>query len=158
MPLWVLFIIRQHRRFKVHVVELTPSIPLRFPLMSHYVDGFVLPLPSANTEAYREMATKASAIWIEHGALSYRECLLDDPAAEKMVRFPEMAGCAEGETVIFAFVTYRDRAHRDEVNAKIMTNPRMQELCSGSEGGTSPFDYTRMAYGGFTTLVERDAE
>ncbi len=119
--------------------------------MSKYVDGFVIPLPEKNVEAYREIAAKASKIWSEHGALEYRECLLEDPIDKDMVTFPHLASARPGETVVFAYITYESRAHRDEVNARVMADPRIHQLCCPED---SPFDYLRMAYGGFQTLVE----
>ncbi len=119
--------------------------------MSKYIDGFVLPIPTDKLETYRAMATKASAVWREHGALEYRECVLDDPTAEKLVPFPQLAGAKDGETVVLAYITYNSRTHRDEVNAKVMADPRLQEMCGS---GDMPFDMSRMAYGGFATLVE----
>lgn len=119
--------------------------------MSKYIDGFVLPLPKDKRENYRRIAEKASKIWREHGALEYRECVLEDPTAKDMVPFPQLAGVNPEETVVLAWIVYDSRAHRDEVNAKVMTDPRVHEMC-GSEG--MPFDCARMAYGGFETIVE----
>ena len=118
--------------------------------MSKYIDGFVLPLPKDKVETYRGIAEKAAAIWREHGALEYRECVLEDPEAKDLVAFPQLAGAREGETLVLAYITYQSRAHRDEVNAKVMADPRIHEACSS---GDVPFDYTRMAYGGFETIV-----
>jgi len=118
--------------------------------MSKYIDGFVLPLPKDKVETYREIADKAGKIWLEHGALEYRECVLEDPDAKELVSFPRLAGAREGETVVIATITFLSRAHRDEVNAKVMADPRIHEACSS---GDMPFDYTRMAYGGFQTIV-----
>lgn len=120
--------------------------------MSTYTDAFVLPLPTAKIDAYQKAATLAGAVWREYGALSYRECVLNDPDAKDMVSFPKLAGAQEGETVVVAFITYESREHRDAVNAKVMADPRIQEICGGPDGPV--FDYTRMAYGGFETIVE----
>jgi uncharacterized protein YbaA (DUF1428 family) len=122
--------------------------------MARYVDGFVLPLPKKNVEAYRKLARKAAKIWIEHGALEYRECLGEDLAHEGMRRFPELADVRRGETVVFAWILYRSRKHRDKVNAAIVADPRIAKMCA--EGGM-PFDFARMAYGGFEVLVEAKA-
>lgn len=124
--------------------------PDKLLTMANYVDGFVLPLARTSLDAYRKVAESAGRIWIEHGALEYRETVLEDPTAPEMVTFPQLAGLEEGETVVFAWITFRSRAHRDEVNARVMADPRIQTLCD-----ESLFDYTRMAYGGFTTLVEQ---
>ena len=119
--------------------------------MSKYVDGFVLPLPKNKVEVYRNIAENAAKIWREHGALEYRECALEDPTAKECVPFPQLANVKPDETVIFAWIVYESRAHRDEVNAKVMADPRITEM-SGEE--SMPFDGKRMAYGGFETLVE----
>ncbi len=120
--------------------------------MSRYIDGFVLPVPKDKLESYRDAASRAGALWKEHGALEYIEALGEDFEAGDMTPFPRMAGAGDGETVVFAWIAYRSRAHRDEVNAKVMADPRMKEICPGKDGPS--FDYTRMAYGGFETIVE----
>ncbi len=119
--------------------------------MSKYVDGFVIPVPKDKIETYRGIAEKASKIWMEYGALEYRECVLEDPTAQEVLAFPVLAGASPEETVVFAYITYDSRAHRDEVNAKVMADPRMNEMCTP---GDAPFDCKRMAYGGFQTIVE----
>ncbi len=121
--------------------------------MPNYVDGFVIPVPRDKMDEYKNMAEKAGKIWMEHGALDYRECVAEDTEAKDMVSFPALAGAKEGETVVFAYIVYESRAHRDEVNGKVMADPRIQEACPGSNGGEMPFDCKRMAYGGFTTIV-----
>ncbi|WP_336025499.1 DUF1428 domain-containing protein [Halobellus salinisoli] len=124
--------------------------------MERYVDGFVLPVPNEKLDAYREMAAEAGNIWIEHGALEYFEGVEDDmdPDTDGMsVRtFPQLAETGEDESVVFAFVVYESREHRDEVNAKVMDDPAMDP--NRSDGETEmPFDAERMAYGGFRSLV-----
>ena len=114
-----------------------------------YVDGFVLAVPKANIERYKAMATLAGKIWMEHGALQYCECAGDDLAIEGMISFAKIAKAKPGETVIFAWVVFKSRAHRDKVNAKVMKDPRLAKM--GPE--TMPFDCKKMAYGGFKTLV-----
>ena len=125
-----------------------------------YVDGFVLPVPEGKIDAYRAMAEKAGKIWKEHGALIYKECVLEDakpempedaPEACKITPFRDLAGAKSGETVIFAFIVYKSRAHRDEVNGKVMADPRMNGIC---DENNMPFDPSRMAYGGFKAIVE----
>lgn len=125
-----------------------------------YVDGFVLPVPEGEIDAYRQMAESAGKIWMEHGALQYKECVLEDAKPEtpedtpetcKITPFGELAGTKDGETVIFAFIVYKSREHRDEVNQKVMADPRMQEAC---DENNMPFDPSRMAYGGFKALVD----
>ncbi len=115
-----------------------------------YVDGFVLPVPKKNLAAYKKLALKASKLWREHGALEYRECVGDDLAVKMGVPFPKLAKAKPGETVVFAFVTYKSRAHRDQVNAKVMKDPRIMALCDPKK---MPFDCARMSYGGFKTIV-----
>lgn len=118
--------------------------------MPHYVDGFVLPVPKKNIPAYRKMAKVAAKVWIEHGALDYRECVGEDLDAKFGVAFTKLATVKKGETVVFAWITYKSRAHRDKVNAKVMKDPRLK--CD-MDPKKMPFDCARMAYGGFTTLV-----
>lgn len=117
--------------------------------MPQYVDGFVVPVPKDKLAAYSRIARKAGKIWREHGALDYRECVGDDLDVEGMVTFPRLAKTKPGETVVFAYIVFKSRAHRDRVNAKVMKDPRMD--CGGPEG--MPFDCRRMAYGGFKTFV-----
>lgn len=118
--------------------------------MAHYVDGFVLPVPSDNVEAYRRMARKAGRIWREHGALEYRECILDDSDVPAGVPFPRGIKARPGETVFFSWIVYKSRAHRDRVNAKVMKDPRLANM----DEKAMPFDCKRMIYGGFKTVVE----
>lgn len=119
--------------------------------MSRYVDAFLIPLPSQNVEQYKKIASQAGVIWKEHGALEYYECLADDLDCKDMVSFMRSADAKEGETVIIAWILYESKAKRDEVNAKVMADPRIANMMGPD---TVPFDYKRMAYGGFTTLVE----
>lgn len=121
--------------------------------MPLYVDGFVLPIHPEKLADYQAIATKASEVWKEHGALEYRECVLDDPECSEMTPFPALAGTQEGETVVLAYIVFESREHRDEVNAKVMADPRMQEFCPAASGKEPPFDFKRMAYGGFRTIV-----
>jgi uncharacterized protein YbaA (DUF1428 family) len=116
-----------------------------------YVDGFVLPVPKKNLKAYTRLAAQAGKIWKEHGALEYFECVGDDLAPECGVPFPKLAKVKPGETVVFAFIVYKSRAHRDRVNAKVMKDPRLAGMCGDKK---MPFDVKRMAYGGFKTLVD----
>ena len=116
-----------------------------------YVDGFVLPLPTANIERYREVATRCGEIWREHGALEFRECIADDVKPGKLTSFPQSVDLQEGETVIFSWIVYESRAKRDEVNDKVMKDPRMAELMKPE---AMPFDGKRMVYGGFDVLVD----
>ena len=117
--------------------------------MAHYVDGYVLPLPRRHLAAYRRIARKAGRIWREHGALEVRECVGDDLAPKWGLPFPRLVKLRPGETVLFSWIVFRSRAHRDRVNARVMKDPRLS-----STTAPMPFDVKRMAYGGFRTLVE----
>jgi uncharacterized protein YbaA (DUF1428 family) len=119
--------------------------------MPKYVDGFVIPLPKKNVEAYRKIATTCGKLWLEHGALDYRECIAEDVKPGKLTSFPQSVKLKKNELVVFSWIGYKSRKHRDRVNAKVMKDPRMQEIM---KMGPGPFDGKRMIYGGFETLVE----
>ena len=121
-------------------------------LMSHYIDGFLIPLPKENIEAYAALADKAGDIWKEHGALEYWECVADDLEVKDMVSFLQSANAGPDDTVIFAWAVFKSREHRDEVNAKIMADPRLHEMCNPERPN---FDFKKMAYGGFKTLIKK---
>ena len=116
-----------------------------------YVDGFVLPVPKKNLQAYRRIAQKAGKVWREYGALEYRECAGDDLDAKFGVPFTRMIKLKPGETVVFSWIVYKSRAHRDQVNAKVMKDPRLAKMVDPK---AMPFDVKRMVYGGFETIVE----
>lgn len=117
-----------------------------------YVDGYILPVPKENLDAYREIAQNAGEIWIEHGALAYKECAAEDTQDKGFcMTFPDAIKPEEGETLIFAYVVYESREHRDEVNEKAMKDPRLK--CA-EEDTASVFDCKRMVYGGFETIVD----
>lgn len=116
-----------------------------------YVDGFVLPLPRKNIEDYRAMAARCGAIWREHGALAYREWIADDVKSGKLTSFPQAVNLEADETVVFSWIVYASRAHRDEVNDKVMKDPRMADMMKPEN---MPFDGKRMMYGGFEVLVD----
>lgn len=117
-----------------------------------YVDGFVLPVPKKNIEQYRQIAQKAGAVWMKHGALAYRECVAEDTEDKGFCKtFPAIADPAEGDTVVFAYIVFKSRQHRDEVNAKVMEDPALKEMCDEKN---MPFDCKKMAYGGFETIVD----
>jgi uncharacterized protein YbaA (DUF1428 family) len=116
-----------------------------------YVDGFVLPVPKKKLQAYRRMALKAGKIWREHGALEFRECVADDVKPGKRTSFPQSVKLKRGETVLFSFIVYESRAHRDRVNAKVMKDPRITGMGDMKD---MPFDARRMIFGGFKALVE----
>jgi uncharacterized protein YbaA (DUF1428 family) len=115
-----------------------------------YVDGFVLPLPKRNLKTYRRLATKAGKIWREHGAVDYWECVADDVKDGKVTSFPRSVRLKSGETVLFAWIVFKSRAHRDQVNAKVIADPRLAEMMDAK---VMPFDAKRMIYGGFKPLV-----
>ncbi len=119
--------------------------------MAHYVDGFVVPVPTANLAAYRRMARKCGKVWIEHGALEYRECVADDVKPGKLTSFPQSVKLKADETVVFSWIVYKSRKHRDRVNAQVMSDPR---LASMMDPKTMPFDARRMFWGGFKGIVE----
>ena len=115
-----------------------------------YVDGYVLPVPRKNMLAYGRIARKAGKIWREHGALQVRECVGDDLDVKGMVPFPRRIKLKRGETVVFSWIVFKSRAHRDRVNAKVVKDPRLYKL----DPKSMPFDCKRMVYGGFKVLVD----
>lgn len=115
-----------------------------------YVDGYLLPLPTKNLKAYKTMATKASKVWKEHGALQYCEAVGEDLAPGFGISFAKQMKVKKGETVVFAFVVYKNRKHRDSVNAKVMKDPRLAAMCDPKN---MPFDCKRMVFSGFQTIV-----
>lgn len=115
-----------------------------------YVDGYVIPLPKKNLAAYRRMAKIGAAVWSDHGALEYRECVGDDLKSKMGLPFPKLCKLKSGETVLFSWIVFKSRAHRDAVNAKVMKDPRLAKMMTGP----MPFDMKRFAYGGFKVIVE----
>jgi uncharacterized protein YbaA (DUF1428 family) len=116
-----------------------------------YVDGFVLPVPKKNLASYRRMASQAGKIWRKYGALDYRECAGDDLKVKGLVSFPKLAKAKSGETVMFSYIVYKSKAHRNQVNAKVMKDPRLAKMMDPKK---MPFDVKRMAYGGFKVVVD----
>jgi uncharacterized protein YbaA (DUF1428 family) len=116
-----------------------------------YVDGFVVPVPKKNLDTYREVAQKCGAIWREHGALQFRECIADDVKPGKWTSFPQSVDLKDDETVVFSWIVYGSRAQRDAVNEKVMSDPRMKEMMDPAK---MPFDGKRMIYGGFEVMVD----
>ena len=116
-----------------------------------YVDGFIVPVPKKNLQAYRRMAQKAGKVWRDHGALEYRESVADDVKVGKRTSFPRSVKLKPGETVVFAWIVYKSRTHRDRVNARVMKDPRIGGMCDPKD---MPFDCKRMLYGGFKVLVD----
>jgi uncharacterized protein YbaA (DUF1428 family) len=117
--------------------------------MSLYVDGYLLPLPRERIAAYRQLAGRAGAIWREHGALAYQECVGDDLQVEGMVPFPDQLALAPDETVVLTWIVFASRAERDRINARVLADPRLAGLAPPA----LPFDCRRMVYGGFRSLV-----
>jgi uncharacterized protein YbaA (DUF1428 family) len=117
-----------------------------------YVDGFVLPVPKKKIREYRKLARKAGRIWLEHGALEFRECGGDDLRVKGIVPFPRLAKAKPNETVFFSWIVYKSKGHRDRVNKKVMSDPRMHMAPQ-----SMPFDSKRMAYGGFQVMVDLKA-
>ena len=116
-----------------------------------YVDGFVLPIPKRKVETYRRIAQKAGKVWLEHGALEYRECMGDDLNPKGVKTFLRLVRPKPGETVAFSWIVFKSRADRDRVNAKVMKDPRLSKMMDPK---AMPFDMKRMVYGGFKTLVD----
>ena len=118
--------------------------------MAKYVDGFVIPLQKRQLAAYRRMALKAEAVWREHGAVDFKECVGDDLVVKMGTGFTRGLKLKPGETVMFSWIVFKSRAHRDRVNAKVMKDPRLAGMCDPKE---MPFDMKRMLYGGFEVVV-----
>lgn len=113
-----------------------------------YVDGFVLAVPKANVEAYRKVAQQAGEVWMEYGALSYVECQADDVPYGELTSFPRAVQATDDEVVFFSWITYESKVARDEINAKVMADPRL-----AGDAASMPFDGKRMIFGGFETFV-----
>jgi uncharacterized protein YbaA (DUF1428 family) len=120
--------------------------------MAKYVDGFVIPIKTKDLPAYLKMAKAAKVVWLDHGALDYVEAVGEDlePQPGCGLGFPKGVQTKKGETVLFSYVVYRSRAHRDKVNKKVMADPRLAEMMKGG----MPFDVNRMLCGGFKAIVE----
>jgi uncharacterized protein YbaA (DUF1428 family) len=116
-----------------------------------YVDGFLLPIPRRNIDRYTAMARLAARVWRQHGAVEYRESVGDDLKVEMGRSFLRASRARSGETVVFAWIVYKSRAHRDSVNKKVMKDPRIAKMMNAR----MPFDVKRMCYGGFRIIVDR---
>jgi uncharacterized protein YbaA (DUF1428 family) len=119
--------------------------------MARYADGFVLPIPRHKLAAYRAIARKAGKVWCEHGALEYKECVADDVKPGKYTSFPQSVKLKAGEVVVFSWILYKSRKQRDQVNAKVMKDPRLAAMMDPKK---MPFDGKRMFWGGFKTIVD----
>lgn len=115
-----------------------------------YVDGFVIPVPRRKIAAYRSMARKAARVFIDHGALEVVEAMADDVKPGRHTSFPQAVKLKAGEVVFFSWTSYRSRRHRDAVNARVITDPRLASMMAGKD---TPFDSRRMIYGGFRSVV-----
>ena len=116
-----------------------------------YVDGYIVPVPKKKLQAYRRLAEKMSKICRGHGALEYIESVADDVKPGKWTSFPQSVKLKAAETVVFAYVVYKSRAHRDSVNKKVMNDPRVKSMCNSK---SMPFDGKRMFWGGFKVMVD----
>ena len=114
-----------------------------------YVDGFLLAVPKAKLDDYKKLAQKGGAVWMEHGALAYVECIGDDVPYGELTSFPSAVQAKEDELVIFSWVVYASRESRDAVMAKVMADPRMD-----ADWQAMPFDGKRMIFGGFKPFIE----
>ena len=101
------------------------------------------------------MAQEGGRVYREHGALEFRECVGDDLSVKMGVPFPHTVKIKRGETVIFSWIVFKSRAHRDRVNAKVMKDPRIAKSMEKiMDPKSAPFDVKRMVYGGFKILVD----
>jgi len=116
-----------------------------------YVDGFVVPVPKKKLAAYRRMAEQAGRVWRDHGAVEFREWIAADVKMGKWTSFPRSVKRKPSETVVFSYIVYKSRAHRDRVNAKVMKDPRLARMMDPK---AMPFDGKRMIYGGFKLIVD----
>ena len=116
-----------------------------------YVDGFIVAVPKKNLAAYKKLSVLCGKVWREHGALDYREWVADDVKVGKLTSFPRAVKKKPDETVVFAWITYKSRAARDKVNARVMADPRLK---SAMDASNAPFDAKRLIYGGFESLVK----
>ena len=119
--------------------------------MAKYVDGFVVPVPRKKLAAYQRISMKSGKVWRDHGALAYVECVADDVKPGKYTSFPQSVKLKRGETVIFSWIVYKSRKHRDRVNAKAMKDPRLANMVDPK---AMPFDARRMFWGGFKAIVD----
>ena len=115
-----------------------------------YVDGFIVPVPKKNLAAYKKISLKCGKVWKDHGAIDYHECVADDVKVGKWTSFPRSVKLKKNETVVFAWVTYKSRKHRDSVMKNVMNDKRLAAFMDPKK---MPFDMKRMIFGGFKTIV-----
>lgn len=121
--------------------------------MARYVDGFVIAVPKRKIDAYRRISRAAGKIWKEYGAIEYIESVGDDLKIKMGMgtAFPKLAKAKPGETVVFSWILYKSRADRNRINARVMKDPRLAKMMDPKE---MPFAMNRMAYGGFSVIVD----
>ena len=134
---------------RIALVRPLVSSDLKEDVSMPYVDGFILAVPKKSLEAYKEIARTAGAVWMEHGALSYVECVGDDVPYGELTSFPRSVQATDDEVVIFSWITYESREQRDAINAKVMADPRLK-----TDPASMPFDGKRMIFGGFESFVD----
>lgn len=117
-----------------------------------YIDGFVIPLPKKNVKAYIKMAKEGRKTWMKFGALDYKECIAEDLKVKGMLPFSSIAKTKPSETIVFAYIVFKNRKHRDAVNKKVMAF--FDKKYAKQKDMPMPFDTARAAYSGFTTIVE----
>lgn len=117
-----------------------------------YIDAFLIPLPKSKLGKYKKIASKAAQIWLKHGALDYVETVGDEVNVAHMRSFAKAADCKKNETVVFSWIAYKSKAHRNQVNKKVMADPYLATM----EPKNNPFDYTKMCYGGFKVLLQKN--
>ncbi|WP_028796176.1 DUF1428 domain-containing protein [Thalassobaculum salexigens] len=118
-----------------------------------YVDGFVVAVPTAKMEPYKDIAERASKVFVEYGALHIVECWGDDVPEGKLTSFPMAVKCEQDETVVLSWIVWPSKEVRDAGMAKVMDDPRMAEAMA-----SAPFDTKRMIFGGFRTIVDHRAD
>jgi uncharacterized protein YbaA (DUF1428 family) len=116
-----------------------------------YVDGFIVPVPKKSMAAYKRISKKAGKVWKDHGAIDYHECAADDVKVGKWTSFPRSVKLKKNETVVFSWITYKSRKHRDAVMKKVMSDKRLADMMSPKD---MPFDGKRMIFGGFKSFID----
>ena len=116
-----------------------------------YVDGFLVPVPKKNIKKYMTISKKAGRVWKDHGALEYVEAVADDVKPGKWTSFPQSVKLKKNEVVVFSYIVYKSRTHRDRVLKKVMSDPRLAKMMK--DPSQMPFDGKRMIWGGFKTAV-----
>ncbi len=116
-----------------------------------YIDGFLVPVPNKNLNAYKKLARLCSKVWKEYGALEYVECVADDVKKGKQTSFPQSVKLKPRETIVMAYIVYKSRAQRDRILKKVMKDPRISQMCDPKD---MPFDGKRLIWGGFKTIIK----